>query len=380
MNTILILSPDQSDFNMFNAHYAYMPIHFSWAQNPDEAIKNIDLEKPTHIFLITREIEQMAEWIGMLHSNEVKEPFICFTRSLDWADRDMLWKSGALDIFEFPMNRKELGYILQTFTLGRKESSQPISDHIRGSLKDFNVLDLINTFEKSENGGFLFLENGVMQGKISFVKGRVYDAQYADHDPLEAVTIMSSWDNGVFFARFDKEKRQRKIMLENEQIILECKNYRQSQQEMLAKLPPEDRKLFTDPGLEYEEFGPKDRLWFQKFRTGYTLKELREEYKGNLNFLLKKLLFWLERNWLMEEEKFKNEQERLIAAQKRSVFRKLVSRVFPGKAAKPAAIETQKEQEKEQEESFFEEIIKKPYLFKNKQLIQSFKESMEEAS
>ena len=67
MNTILILSPNESDFNMFNTHYGYMSIHFSWAQNPDEAIKFIDLENPTHIFLISREIEKIAEWIETQH-------------------------------------------------------------------------------------------------------------------------------------------------------------------------------------------------------------------------------------------------------------------------------------------------------------------------
>lgn len=377
MNTILIVSSNQADFNMFNTHYGYMPVHFSWAQNPDEAIKYIDLEKPTHIFLISKEIEVIMEWIEMLHKNSVRTPFVCFTKKLDWTYRDMLWKSNALDIFEFPANRKELGFILKSFTLSGEKSARPVADHIRGSLSDFNVIDLIYTFSKSGNSGVLILENGARHGTIEFEKGQIYNADYPEVDPLDAVSILSTWDKGVFYAKFDKQKRTRKIMLENEQVILECRNYQRDQKELLQKLPDDDVKLYTDPDLEYEEFGPKDRQWFQKFRNGLSLAELREEYTGNQNFILKKMLLWLEHNWLMNEATFREKQEKIQDEQRKSVFKKWTSKVFhTSKKKKQAKIQPLSNEAEKID--FIEQSIKKPYLFTNFQLLHSFRESMEE--
>ena len=378
MNTILIVSANQADFNMFNTCYGYLPVHYSWARNPDEALKYIDIENPTHIFLVSDKIEVIMDWIEMLRTNSVRTPFVCFTKKLEWTARDMLWKSNALDIFEFPANRKELGYILRAYTLGGQEQARPMADHIRGNLSDFNVIDLIHTFEKSENSGTLVLENGAKRGTIEFEKGQICNAEFRDVDPLEAVIIFSTWDEGVFHAKFDKQKRRRKIMLENEQVVLECRNYQDEQKELLQKLPDNDVKLYTAPDLEYEEFGPKDRQWFQKFKNGLSLAELSQEYAGNQNFMLKKILLWLEHNWLMDEATFRGKQERIQAEQKKSVFKKWTSRVFHT-SKKKKQVEQEMPSNEMETEDFLEQSVKKPYLFTDFQLIHSFQTSMEEA-
>jgi len=378
MNTILIVSPDQSQFNMFNAHYGHMPVHFSWARNLDEAVKYIDLENPAHIFFISAKPAELMEWIETVKAGSVKAPFICFTKRLDWADREMLWNSGCLDIFSFPLNRKELEYILRTLTINAGAVSKEKNEHIRGTLSDFNIIDLIITFEKCSNNGVLFLESGVKKGQIKFAEGRVYNAEYLDCDPLEAVTIMADWSSGIFFARFDQKERKQQIMLENAQIIMECENFQKKKNTYLKKLPAPDQKIYSDPELNFEEFGPKDREWLLKFSDGYTINQLLEEYNGNLNFLLKKFLSWIDHGWLMNEETYKLHQARILAENRKSVFKKVMGKVFTSSKKKEHEIKKSKFDIPEQEGLLGRDGVK-PYLFNDVDLVQAFRQTLEEA-
>ncbi len=377
MNTILIVSPDLVHFNMFNAHYGRMPVHFSWAQNLDEAIKYIDLENPTHIFFISGRLAELMGWIDVIKNNSVETPFICFTKKLDWADREMLWKSGCLDIFSFPLNRKELEYILKTLTINAGAVSNEKNEHIRGNLTDFNVTDLIITFEKCNNNGILFLESGAKKGQIKFADGKVYTAEYLDCDPLEAVTIMADWNSGIFFARFDQKERKRQIMLENTQIILECENFQNTKNTLLKKLPDPDRKIYSDPELNYEEFGPKERDWLQKCSQGYTIKQLLAEYNGNPNFVLKKFLSWIEHGWLLTEETYQLHKAQVLAENRKSVFKKMMGKVFTSSKKKPHVFEKPK-QEIPIQEDLFGRNAAKPYIFNDMDLIHAFQQTLEE--
>lgn len=379
MNTILIISPDQSHFNMFNAHYGHMPVHFSWARNLDEAVKYIELENPAHIFLISASQTELMNWIETIKAGSGRAPFICFTKRLDWADREMLWNSGCLDIFNFPLNRKELEYILRTLTINSAGISKEKNEHIRGTLSDFNVIDLIITFEKCGNSGILFLENGSKKGQIKFTNGRVYNAEYLDCDPLEAVTIMADWNSGIFYAKFDQKERSRQIMLENAQIIMECENFQKKKKSYLKKLPAPDQKIFSDTELNFEEFGPKDREWLLKFSTGYSIGQLLDEYDGNLSFVLKKFLSWMEHGWLMNEETYKLHQARILAENRKSVFKKVMGKVFSSSKKHEQEIKGPKVEVQEKEGLLDRDTVK-PYLFNDLDLVQEFKQTLEETA
>jgi len=376
MNTILILSPEQAHFDMFTAHYGHLPIHFSWARNLDQAVKYIDLEKPTSVFLLASHIESLAEWIETLKNNSPDIPFVCFSGALDWVDREMLWKSGARDVIRLPLGRKEMEFILRSITIKPKGSETDVSKGIRGSLADFGVIDLIRTFETSGRSGTLYLINGAQNGQIEFDKGKVVNAEYLSCDPLEAVTVMSAWGQGQVYSRFDKHKRRRKIMLENAQVILECRNYQKMRAEMLRKLPPANKKIFTAPNLAFEEFGPNDREWLQKFSNGYSLDQAQAEFSGNLNFLLKKFLFWYEHHWLMDEETYHLQQAKLLAEKRRSIFRRIMGRIFSSK--KEANEEVLAVSEELEEDDVLLEAVKKPYHFNRLELLASFRQALEE--
>ena len=140
--------------------------------------------------------------------------------------------------------------------------------------------------------------------------------------------VMSLWNKGIFYGNYDNDKRKERIVLDNEQIVMECLNYQKDYQRYLKSLPDWDTPLFTDPDLEYQEFGPKDREILQKFREGSTLNELMTGFEGNWNFLLKKFELWLDRKWILPEEDYHMLQAKIKAEARKSVLRKALDKVF----------------------------------------------------
>ncbi|GEM_PF-2168590 len=377
MNSVFIITTDQEYFNLFTINYGHLPIHFTWFQKLDEIESYIELERPVYLFLVSDHIEELVEWISQYRERNLQPPFICFTGRLDYTDRNMLWQSGTVDIIRFPVHRKEMEYILQSFIDVHTTPSEQDNYHLTGRLDDFSFLDLIQTFEKSGKGGLLALQNGAQQGQIEFLGGKIVNARYQEFAPMEAMKIMSMWKRGQFHGKFDTEKREDKISVDNARIVKECLQYQKEFKELLRKLPDGDQKIYTEPELEYEEFGPKDRKWLHKFRKGYSLEEFLAEYSGDVNSMLRKFLFWIEQRWLLDREAHRFRKAQIQAEERRSKLSKIMSKLFSksSQELQPPAIHFKKDLS--EEETIVQEMQMKPYLFRNVPLLQHYIQDLE---
>ncbi len=328
MNTVFVVSEKQEHFNLLSTNYGHMPVHFTWARNMEETIKYAELENPAYLFFISNKLEELAGWLSGYRQAGLQAPFVCFTGDLDYTDRSMLWQSGAIDLIKLPVHRKEMEYILRSFLMPALKDDKKSANQLEGRLEDFSLLDLIQTFENTGKSGILFLESGAQKGEIEFARGKVVNGALGNCDPLEAVTIMSVWKQGKFYGRFDQEKHKERIALDNAQILLECEHFAAERKRLLKSLPDPDQKIFTEPDLEFEEFGPKDRQLLLKFNKGLRLNDLLEESSGNLNLLLKKINFWIERRWLLTEEDYQRRKAEQQAQQRHSAFKRFVNKIF----------------------------------------------------
>ncbi len=380
MNTIFIVSADKKYFNLFATNFGHLPIHFAWARGMDEVLKYADIEQPAYLFFISRDLETMADLIADYRKLPISVPFVCFTRELDYPARSMLWQSGAIDIISFPIARKELEYILKSFLVTMKET-QEADEQLTGRLEDFSLIELIQTFQNSGKSGRLVLESGSRRGEIEFNNGKVVNATYPNCEALEAVTVLSTWTQGRFYGRFDKEKHPRKIVLDNEQVIAECINHQKELNDLYKELPQLDETLYTDPDIEYEEFGAKDRKLMLKFWEGYTLQQLLNEFDGNVNTLLKKIKFWLERHWLLTSEQYEKRKAQIEARQRRSMFKKLFGKMFSRKEEEFIFYEsTGRTKVSDEDEDFLAGITRKEAFFYDFESLQEFVEKLEKQS
>ncbi len=339
MNTIVVVSERQDDFILFTANFAHLPVHFSWNTSMQDALEEFAFEQPFILFVVSEDLEQLQSWVQVYDASIYQKPLVVFTGSLDWADREMLWKSGVSDIVELPRTKKELEYILHAFMVGIIPAGKK-DNEMQGRLQDLSVTDIIGSFATSRRSGFVLVENETQKGQLEFYKGKLVNATLPECDPLESVCVMATWEEGVFFSRFDTDKHKERILLDNEQVLLECKNYKKSFKQYYKQLPDRKILLYTDPDLAYEEFGPRDREIMQQFRHGLNLEDFLRSYSGSLNFILKKIILWLDRKWLLTEDDFRLLQAKLKAEERRSAIGKLFGKLFSGKEDKETEEET----------------------------------------
>lgn len=378
MNTVFIVSEKQEHFNLLSTNYGHMPVHFTWARTMEETIKYAELENPAYLFFISNKLEQLVSWLSGYRKAQLKAPFVCFTGELDYTDRSMLWQSGAIDIIKLPIHRKEMEYILRSYLMPVLEEGKKSSNQLEGRLEDFSLMDLIQTFENTGKSGKLFLESGAQKGEIEFNKGKVVNGVLENCDPLEAITVMSLWKKGRFYGRFDQEKRKERIALENAQILLECENFAAERKRLLKSLPDLEQKIYSDPDLEYEEFGPNDRQLLFKFVKGVMISDLLAENSGNLNPLLKKINFWLERRWLLTEEEYQRKKAEQQAQQRHSAFKRFVTKIFSKSEKAPAPIT--KIAPPSEEDDFLLDIAKQDNLYQDGGRLKQFAELLENVS
>jgi len=378
MNTVFVVSEKQEHFNLLSTNYGHMPVHFTWARNIEETVKYAELENPSYLFFISNKLETLVSWLSGYRQAGLQAPFVCFTGDLDYTDRSMLWQSGAIDIIKLPIHRKEMEYILRSFLMPALESEKKSSNQLEGRLEDFSLVDLIQTFENAGKSGILFLESGAQKGEIEFTKGKVVNGILEGCDPLEAVTVMSVWKHGKFFGRFDKEKRKERIALENAQILLECEHFLAERKRLLKSLPDPDQKVFTDPDLEFEEFGPNDRQLLLKFNKGLRLNDVLQESVGNHNLLLKKINFWIERRWLLPEEEYQRRRAELQAQQRHSAFKRFVNKIFSRSEKTPVPVPPVVPSS--EEDDFLLDIAKQDNLYQDGGRLKLFAELLEKTS
>ncbi len=377
MKDVLIIGERKQDFNLFFLNFTHLPIHFSWAAEIEQALKIIESEKPCFVFFISRDAETILQWLQKYHALEPDIPYLCFTGNLSWDYREMIWQTGAADLIQLPLNRREMEYILKAIIL--RDGGVKVRDekNIEGSLADFTVIDLIQTFEDSRKNGIIRLQNGARKGEIEFNKGLVVNANYENRDPMESIKIMATWRNGNFSVKYDRVKHHQRIVLDNQQVILDCLNFIDMQDNLLKKLPAGDNLLYAAPGLDYEEMAPKDRNNLLKFKHGKNIRQFLDEYTGNTNNVLKKIDAWLNDKWLLTEKAYRERVGQKKQSEQKSGLQKLLKRIFSREEKYvPEAAPAVKSKDEILDEEIKVQVNKKPCLFSNEARLKQFAQAL----
>ena len=377
MKDILIISSNEEHFHLFNLHLGHLALHFSWGGPLPEALNDVSAEKPAIVFLIHEQFAQLEKWLDDFISADTTVPVICGSGFLEKEQRLTLWEKGAIDVFCFPINRKELEYRLKNFIANESDSGSD-SWEMRGRLEDLNLIDLIQSFEAGNKNGILHLQKGTQKGRIEFNKGKIVNARLAKRDPLEAIEVMATWFYGRFWTELDKEKHSKRILLDNQQIILECLNHINLQYKLLTQLPQENVVLFTKPDLNYEELGPLSRSVLLSFKNGNTIQKFLETYSDKSIPVLERMIKWKKQGLLLDKTAFEKRVKKLKEEeQEESGLLKMVSKIF-AKSEEEESKTKQSEKEKFEEEEIALSIGRQPHLFNAHKTIPEFIQAIEE--
>ncbi|MGD9488505.1 MAG: DUF4388 domain-containing protein [Calditrichaceae bacterium] len=370
MKDVFVISDNQENFNLFYANYGHLPIHFSWAGEIDDALTYLKAEKPSFLFLVLDQLDLLLAWSGELKAKFQDIPLICFIGRLDRAGRKSVRDAGAKEIIQLPMNRSELEKILISIMHDETESGEK-DDQTQGSLEDFNLIDLLQSFEEGKKNGVLILENGPRKGDIEFNKGKVVNARFQSREPLESITIMSTWFKGQFTAKLDSKRRRERVNMTTQQITFECMNYLNLQEQLFSNLPDRSARFYTAPDMDYEDIGPSDRQILLTFKDGFTIDDILEIYIGNTNLLLERVDKWIRKKWLLRKADYDIHLKEIRDYEKMSGLQKFINKVFTRVDEDEKSAKKVSRKDKSNDITQIP-VVRQEYLFDNRELLISF--------
>ncbi len=377
MKDIFILADQEEYFNQFYSYFSLQPFHFSWASRVDETIKLLSIEKPAYIFLVTKNIEIMTDWLTILKNGDYNIPFICFTAHITAEERKMLWDHGALNVIQLPIHKVELEKVLKFLLLNNEQTKVNGSNkELEGSLEDLNLIDLIQIIQDEKRTCKLVLEKGNKKGEIEFNKGKVVNARYNNENPVLAVKIMSHWMKGRFSIQPSTRSFIKRVKLTNQELILECLDHINKQNELMNRITHKEELLYTKPGLSYEDIAPFERNNLLKFKNGYTIKELVDNYSGDGIVLLQHVMKWLRTNTLLTNEEYEKRLKGVQDLESMSGFKKMMNKIMGTPDDEAEDAETS-EEALTIEEEMLKDVSKKEQLFNNQTLLKDFLSSLE---
>lgn len=374
MKEVFIVSENEEIFSMFAANLSYLPVHFSWVGDMDNAEKQFRSEKPDFVFFAVKKLTLLNNWLARYKSFKLKIPYLCFVSNIGWERRELLWMAGAAEVIELPKLKKEFIQIVESVLVPKNNEVEP--DFLSGNLNIFNVIDLIKTFEEGNKNGIIELKNRNRVGQLQFNKGNLVHAVYNSKDPLEAVLSMSIWNEGIFSVKPDNVRHSQLIKLNNQQIIKECQDYIVEREKLISMMPDTDLVFYALPTLDYEELSPLARKNLLFFKNGKNLKEFFEQDEDGSLKLLKELKSWFDKNWLVDKLVYKKKQLLLKEQQNASAMKKIFAKVF---SKKEEEITTENEipaEEMSVEKNLVFSSQKKSNLFQNFELIKEFEEAL----
>jgi Fic family protein len=187
---------------------------------------------------------------------------------------------------------------------------------------------------------------------------------------------MSLWMKGRFYIQKSIRSFIKRVKLTNQELILESLDHINKQNELMNRLTKKEELLYTKPGLSYEDIAPFERNNLLKFKNGYTIKELVENYSGDGIVLLQHVMKWLRTNTLLSNEEYEKRLKGVQDLESMSGFKKMMNKIM-GTGDDEAEENEAKEDALSIEEEILKDVSKKDQLFNNQELLKHFLTSLE---
>jgi CheY-like chemotaxis protein len=228
------------------------------AVNGKDGLEKVALSQPEIIISDT----QMPEMDGFEFCRRIKEnkdtthiPFIFLTGQKSVEHKIKGLELGVEDYLTKPIYIKEI--ITRVKILLQKKQRERLDrtpkSKFSGALADLGVVDLIQTIELGRKTGVIHFDNGGQHGAIYCRNGKVIDAELGKLHGEEAVYRLLIWNEGSFEAEFRPIRRNDRIELSTQGLLMEGMRRVDEWGRLLEQLPP----LETIFEVDYHELSER---------------------------------------------------------------------------------------------------------------------------
>ena len=168
-------------------------------------------------------------------------PLLLTTQESDYTKRIELMDMGVDDFITKPYYPEEV--VARVMMLFQEfKPAAPVSKNVErgfvGSLKEMNLIDLIQTMELGKKSGIINLNRGDKEGQIYVNQGKIVDAVVKDYDSVERAYLhMLTWIEGSFYVLFQNIEQNSPLTDDNQTLFREGAKIIDQWRRVIGELP-----------------------------------------------------------------------------------------------------------------------------------------------
>jgi CheY-like chemotaxis protein len=258
---LLIVDSDPKSLRVLEVSLKKAGFSVTKAVNGADAIDKIQISAPDLVISDT----QMPEMDGFELNKQLKAngewadiPFMFLTAQKSIEDKIRGLEAGVEDYLTKPIFIREIlarvGLVIQRRQRERLET-RGSKTKFAGNLNDMGVVDIIQTIDISRKSGVIHMSREDDKGEIYFREGKVIDAQTANRTGADAVYRMLVWSGGSFEIEFKNLKREDRIALSTQGLLMEGMRRLDEWGRLLEQLPPLSAVFDVDDEMLAERLG-----------------------------------------------------------------------------------------------------------------------------
>ncbi len=230
------------------------------AENSEDVIEVCQEELIDLILVWPCEIDKTAALISLLSTKHFDYLPIVPIVDSEIPVED-IWSLRIADYIQLPKSKVVFAKILKNilYDVGY-ERKRANADDWAGSLEEYNVIDLIQMIEISEQDVELSVRYDDFSGKIFFKKGKLIDASFRDQSGMAALDKLAFWPKGHFqIQAASLEGISENITDDNQEILISQVKKVFNLEALLSELPGFTDEIMHNPLVSIQKLTPLQR-------------------------------------------------------------------------------------------------------------------------
>lgn len=297
-NQILLLDEELERYNEISSFLQNKNISVSSLDDPTKIKKYIESEDLKLILVSQQYLLNISEDdIKSLFKQSESIKIIVYDVPDDGARKLAFYKLGAYRVLDSTSEIQHISEYISNVLNYSNNKNEIEETRFSGSLLDFSIADLINSFGRDRVSGILRVHTPYCSGKIIFNEGDIDDAICGYHRGDDAALFMLTWNNGFFAMRkCPINTPKHKVQLSAIGLLLQGERIRKQYYDIIRKIghPGVSIKIVNQGDLIPQLKNPYYKEVAEKLRHYSVLQEILAFSQINLLELV---------NWLYDLKK-----------------------------------------------------------------------------
>jgi len=237
-NQILLFDEDEERSSTIESGFKTKDIDCVLINSENELEKIVNNSKNSIVLITHQSLAKVSKSnIKSLFNQADSQKILVYSVPNDATKIIAFYKLGAYRVLDESFDSTEIVEYINNLYYQHNNNDKHEETRFSGSLSDFSLADLINSFGRDKVSGVLRVYTPYCSGKIIFNKGDIDDAVSGFHYGEEAALFMLTWTDGFFAMRKCPIKSPKhKVQLSNIGLLLHSETVRNNYKDIIRKI------------------------------------------------------------------------------------------------------------------------------------------------